>query len=91
MNKLKTRVKRCFTKHKPDAGRRKSRKMPFLSLVALTFDLWLWPSNSSERGTKHVFRVNLAQIRSAVPQILHTQKHELTTPKTELSAVRGVR
>jgi len=25
--------------------------------------LWPWPSNSSERGTKHVFPVNLAQIR----------------------------
>ena len=24
-------------------------------------DLWPWPSNSSERGTKHVFRVNLVQ------------------------------
>jgi len=30
-------------------------------------DLDLWShSNSSERGTKHVFRMNLAQIRSAV-------------------------
>ena len=36
-------------------------------------DLWPWPSNSSERGTKHVFRVNLAQICSAVPDIFHTQ------------------
>ena len=36
-------------------------------------DLDLWPSNSSERGTKHVFRVNLVQIRSAVPDIFHTQ------------------
>jgi len=35
---------------------------------------WPWPSNSSEWGTKHVFRVNLAQIRSAVPNIFHTQK-----------------
>jgi len=31
-----------------------------LSLVTLTFDLWPWRSNSSERGTKHVFTVNLA-------------------------------
>ena len=36
-------------------------------------DLWPWPSNSSDRGTKHVFCVNLAQIRSAVPGIFHTQ------------------
>ena len=39
----------------------------FLSLVTVTFDLWPWHSNSSERRTKHVFRVNLAQIRSAGP------------------------
>ena len=45
--------------------------MPFLSLVTLTFALW--PSNSSERGTKHIFHVNLAQIRSAVPEIFLTQ------------------
>jgi len=32
-------------------------------------DLWPWHSNSSERGTKHIFPVNLAQIRSAVPEI----------------------
>ena len=41
----------------------------FLSLVTLTFDFWPWCSNSSERRTKHDFRVNLAQIRSAVPVI----------------------
>jgi len=30
-----------FSKHKPHAGRRKGRKMPFfLSLVTLTFDFW---------------------------------------------------
>ena len=40
-----------------------------LSLVTLTFDFWPWHSNSSERRTKHVFRVNLVQIRSAVPAI----------------------
>jgi len=33
------------------------------------------PSNPSERGTKHVFRVNLVQIRSAVPEIFHTQEN----------------
>ena len=33
-------------------------------------DVDLWHSNSSERGTKHVFPVNLAQIRSAIPEIL---------------------
>jgi len=35
----------------------------FLSLLTLTFDLWPWHSKSSERGTKHIFPVNLAQIR----------------------------
>ena len=40
-----------------------------LFLVTLTFDFWPWHSRSSERRTKHVFRVNLAQIRSAVPAI----------------------
>jgi len=36
-------------------------------------DLWPWHSNSSERGTKHVFPVNLVQIRSAVPEIFDPQ------------------
>jgi len=49
----------------------------------------LFPSNSSERGTKHVFRVNLAQIRSVVPEIFRTQT--MTGPKTEPSAVDCVR
>jgi len=41
-------------------------------------DLYLWPwhSNSSERGTKHVFHVNLMQIRSAVSDIFHTQRNK---------------
>ena len=53
--------------------------MPSLSLglVTLTFDLWPWPSNLFERGTKHVFRVNLAQICSAVPEIFHTQTKQV--------------
>ena len=49
-----------------------------LSLVTLTFDLWPWHSNSSERGTKHVFCVNLAQIRWAVPEIFCTQTKKVT-------------
>ena len=52
---------RCLSKHKLHAGRRN----------------WPWPSNSSEWGTKHVFRVNLAKIRSAVPEIFHTQTKKL--------------
>jgi len=42
---------RCFSKHKPHAGHRN----------------WPWPSNSSKRGTKHVFPVNLSHICSPVP------------------------
>ena len=48
----------------------------FLSLVTLTFDLWpwhSWHSNFCERGTKHVLPVNLAQIRSSVPEIFDSQ------------------
>ena len=57
--------------------------MQFLSLVTLTFDLWPWPSKSSKRGTRHVFPVNLAQIRSAVPEIFCTQtKQEGQHPLT---------
>jgi len=61
----------------------RAEKMPLLSLVTLTFDIWPWPSNSSERGTKHIFRVNLPQIRSAIFEIFHiqTKKHRLTAPK----------
>jgi len=69
-----------FTKHKPHAGRRKGRKCRFCPRWPwpLTFDLWHWTSNSSERRTKHVFRANLTQFRSAVPEIFHTQtKQEL--------------
>jgi len=49
----------------------------------LTFDLWPWHSNSSERGIKHVFAVNLAQIRPAVPDIFEWQ------PKNTDSAKNG--
>jgi len=49
-----------------------------LSVVTLIFDLWPEHSTSSERGIKHVFPVNLAQIRSAVPEIFHTQAKEVT-------------
>jgi len=54
-----------------------------LSLVILTFDLHIQtrPSEGS-----HVFRVNLTQIRSAVPQTFHTRtkkgpnSHQKTEP-----------
>jgi len=56
--KNKTRGQRCFTKHKLHTGRRNGRKMPIF--VPGDFDIWPWHSNSSERGTKHAFPVNLA-------------------------------
>jgi len=39
MKKERTTSLRCFTKRKPHTGRRKGRKMPFLSLVTLNFKL----------------------------------------------------
>jgi len=39
---------------------------------------WPWHSNSSERGSKHVFPVNLAQICSAVPEIFDAQTKKVT-------------
>jgi len=48
---------RCFSRHKPQACR---RNWPWH---------WPWPSNTSKRGTKHVFRMNLAQISSAISEI----------------------
>jgi len=80
-----------FAKHEPRASCWKGWKMPLLSLMTLTFDLWPWPPKSSERWTKHVFRMNLSQIRSAVPDIFHTQtKKSQTAPKTEPYAVHCV-
>jgi len=42
--------------------------MPFLSVVALTFDIQTHPSEGSNT---HAFPVNLAQSRLAVPGISH--------------------
>ena len=46
----------------------------FLSLVTLTFDFWPRHLSLSVRRTKYVFRMNLVQIRSAVPAIHPTRK-----------------
>ena len=55
---------------------------------------WPWHSNSSKRGTKHVFPVNLAEIRSAVHQVFDSQtnknKKSQTAPKTEPYTVHCV-
>jgi len=59
------------------------------------FYLWPGPSNLSKRGNKHVFRVNLTQIRSAVPDIvyfIHKQKTQTDGAKnrTFRSSLRAV-
>jgi len=77
---------RCLpTKHKPHAGRRKGRRMPFLSLVTLIFDLWPWPSNSPQRGTKHSsVRIWRKSVRQFPRYLIHKQKNNwLTAPETE--------
>ena len=43
------------------------------------FDLWPWHSDSSERGTKQVFPVNLTQICSAVPEIFDSRTNKEKT------------
>jgi len=58
-----------FSKDKPNAGCRN----------------WPWSANSSERWTKHVFRVNLSQINSAVPEIFHTQTKKSQRQKQNLT------
>ena len=59
----------------------RAEKYRFLSLMTLTFDFDL-EVQTRLPGTKHVFRVNLAQIRSGVSEIFHTKKSQ-TGPKTE--------
>jgi len=56
--------------NKLHAGCPKGRKMPFLFMVTLTFDLD-FQTRPSEGP--NIFRVNVAQISSAVPEIFHTQ------------------
>jgi len=62
--------------------------MPFLFVVTLTFDLWHWHSSSSDRGTKHVFPVNLAQIPR---YFIHEQKAtDSAKNRTVCSSLRAV-
>jgi len=64
----------------------KGPKMPLF--VPGDLDLWPWASNSSEQETKHVFPVNLAQIRSAFPgDISHIKQKLQRAPKTKPYAV----
>jgi len=64
----------------------RGRKMPFLSLVTLTFDLDLQTRPSEGPNTSSVWLWRESVQR--VPEIFHTQtKKRLTAPKTEPSAV----
>ena len=49
----------------------RAENVVFMSLVTLTFNLDIHTRPSE--GPKHVFRVNMAKIRSAVHEIFHTQ------------------
>ena len=49
-----------------------------------------WHSNSSERRTKHIFPVNLAQIHSAVPEIFDSQT-DSTKNRTWRSSLRAAK
>jgi len=68
-----------------------------LSLVILTFDLWPWHLNSSEQGTKHVFRVNFAQTLQWFPRyFIHKQQAnknvtDSATNRTLRSSLRAVK
>jgi len=78
-----------YQTYKPHTGSQNGRKFRFLFLMTLTFDLW--SSSLSERGTKDVFRVNLAQIRLAVPEIFHTQTQKSRRQhRTLCSSLRAV-
>ena len=53
-------------------------------------DLWPWHSNSSKRGTTHIFPVNLVQIHSAVPKVFDSQtKKDKVTDSTKNRTLRS--
>ena len=91
--KIMTKGKRCFTRRKPHAAAEMAGKCRFLSLVTLTFDVWPWPSNSSERWDQTRLSCELgANPFSGSRDILtQTENNILTAPKTEPSAVHGIR
>jgi len=66
----------------------------FFCFVPGDLTLWPWHSNSSKRGTKHVFLVNLGQIHSAVPETFEcrtnkkTKSHSALKTEPYLRAVR---
>jgi len=66
----------------------------FIIFVFRNLDLWPWHSNSSERGTKHVFTMWIwrKSVQLFPRYFIHKQNnHRLTAPKTEPSAFHCVR
>jgi len=68
----------CSTRHTPYYALSMGMTQQFFIFVPGDPDLWPWHSNSSEQRTKHVFSVNLAQIRSAVREIFEWQTNKQT-------------
>jgi len=67
-------------------GRWIAKNVVFLSLVTLTFDLWPWQSNSSERGTKYIFHVNWRKSAQRFPRyFIHKQKSHRQRQKQNLT------
>ena len=52
--------------------------------MGMTQQFFVLSSNLSERGTKHAFPVNLAQIRSAVPEIFKAQTNNNSSAVAEM-------
>jgi len=75
--------------YQTQTSRRPPKGLKNVVFVPGDLDLWPWPSNSFEWGTKHVFRVNFVQIRSAVPEILHTQTKKPQTDGAENRTFRS--
>jgi len=89
---VKTRGYRCFAKYKPHAGRRKGRKIPFLSLVTLTLTFKLLRARNQTRLPYEFVANPFSGSQEAVSEIFYTQtKKSQTSPKTEPYAVHCVR
>ncbi len=55
-------------------------KITFFNLVTLTFDLWPWPSNSSEILPRSITKPNFATVCQTVQPWEHSQTHRQTGP-----------
>jgi len=77
---------RCFTKHKRQAGRRKGRKMSFLFMVILTFDLDIQTRPSEGPNTSSLWIWCKSVQRSRY--FIHKQK---VTDSTKHSSLRMIK